>query len=269
MSGVVFMNTLSRNWRAGLYWGIGIALLGVYAIVVIPNVDMLNQYAQLAQSMPPLLLQAFGIEDVSAMATPSGFLGFAFFGYALLILAAYVVIAGLNVTANEEDRGIMDITLSLPIPRWRIVLERFLAYTVLIIGILVVTFLSMWGATLTTTTLGFDIGRMAEGIVNMLPSTLLMLAATVFAGTVMRSRGAAAAVATAFVIVSYFINFLGSAASGSAAASLQAISFFNYYGGSDIMSTGLNWGNILLLVVVTVVLAVGSLWFFERRDVGV
>lgn len=269
MSGIVFMNTLRRNWRSGLYWGIGIALLGVYAIVVIPNVDMLNQYAQLAESMPPLLLQAFGISDVSSMATPSGFLGFAFFGYALLILAAYVVIAGLNVTANEEDRGIMDITLSLPIPRWRVVLERFLAYTLIVVVILVLTFLGMWGATLSTTTLSFDIGRMAEGILNMVPSTLLMLAFTVFAGTLMRTRGGAAAVATAFVIVSYFVNFLGSAASGSAAAALQAISFFTYYGGNNIMSTGLNWGNIILLVAVTVVLTAGSLWFFERRDIGV
>ncbi len=53
MTGVVFTDTLRRNWRTGLYWTIGIALLGVYIIAVIPNVDMLNQYATLVQTMPP------------------------------------------------------------------------------------------------------------------------------------------------------------------------------------------------------------------------
>ncbi len=269
MTGVVFRNTLNRNWRTGLYWGIGIALLGIYAILIIPNVDMLNSYAQLVQTMPPLLLQAFGVDDISSMTTPDGFLGFAFFSYALLILAAYAVIAGLNITANEEDRGIMDITLSLPIPRWRLVLERFLAYTVIVVAILALSFLGMWGATLTSNTLQFDVGRMALGILNMMPSVLLMLAFTALAGTVMRSRSGAAALAAGFVIVSYFIDFLGKAASESAAGSLRLISFFNYYNGSDIMTTGLNAGNFALLSVVMVVFAVGALWFFQRRDVGV
>src|SRR3954466_12868953 len=103
MTGVVFMNTLRRNWLNGLYWAIGIALLGVYIIVVVPNVDMLKQYADLVKTMPPLLLQAFGASASADITTPAGFLGFGFFSYILLVIAAYSVVAGLNVTANEED----------------------------------------------------------------------------------------------------------------------------------------------------------------------
>ena len=57
MTGVVFMHTLRRNWLTGLYWAIGIAILGAYIIVVIPNVDMLKQYADLVKTLPPLMLQ--------------------------------------------------------------------------------------------------------------------------------------------------------------------------------------------------------------------
>ena len=187
----------------------------------------------------------------------------------LLVLAAYAVIVGLNVTANEEDRGIMDVTLSLPIPRWRLVLERFLAYALILVMILTLTFLAMWGVKQTTPSIDFDMARLIGGIFNLLPSSLLVLAFTVFAGTLLRSRGTAAAVAAGFVIASYFIDFLGKAASDSAAAALRAISFFSYYNGGDIMTAGLNWGNVILLLVVTVVLALGALWFFERRDIGV
>src|SRR5664279_6230367 len=124
MTGVVFMHTLRRNWLTGLYWAIGIAILGAYIIVVIPNVDMLKQYADLVKTLPPLMLQLFGANNAAEIATPAGFLDFGFFSYTLLVMGAYAVVVGLNVTANEEDRGIMDITLSLPIPRWRLVLER-------------------------------------------------------------------------------------------------------------------------------------------------
>ena len=269
MTGVVFLSTLRRNWLNGLYWAIGIALLGVYIIVVVPNVDMLKQYADLVKTMPPLLLQAFGASDAADIATPSGFLGFGFFSYILLVVAAYSVIAGLNVTANEEDRGIMDVTLSLPIPRWRLVLERFLAYALILVLMLALTYLSMWAVKQTSPGLEIDMGRLAEGIFNLLPSSLLVLAFTVLAGTVLRSRGAAAGIAAAFVAVSYFIDFIGKSASGTIADALRAISFYSYYDGGEVMSKGLNGGGVVLLLVVTLICAAASLWFFDRRDIGV
>lgn len=268
MSGIVFTNTLRRNWKQIIYWGIAFALMGFYVIAVVPDVDMLQQYADMVSNMPPLLMQAFGFKDAAQLATPEGFLGFGFFGYMLLVLAAYAVFAGLSVTTNEEDRGIMDVLLSLPIPRWRVVLERFLAYTVIIIGILAVAFAGLWGATLSTQGLNLDTGRLFEGVVNMLPATLLVLAFTVLAGTVARSRGLAVAAATIFVVASYFIDFIGSAASGTAAANLRVLSFYSWYDGSQIMYTGLQWDRVVLLIAVAAVMAAGSLWFFERRDIG-
>ncbi len=269
MTGVIFKDTLRRSWRGMIYWAIGFALLGVYILAVIPNVDMLKQYADLIQNMPPMLMQMFGASDVSAIATPAGFLGFGFFGYTLLILAAYAVIAGLNITANEEDRGILDVVLSLPIPRWRLMAERLLAYTLMLIGMLALTFLAMVLVLLSNNAMDIAPLNLLAGIVNFLPSTLLVLTFTALMGTALRSRGRAAGVATGFVIVSYFINFIGDAASDTAAAALRVVSFFNYYDGSNIMNTGLVWGNVGLLLLVTVICVAASLWFFERRDIGV
>ncbi len=268
MTGVIFWNTLRRSWRGGLYWGIGIALLGLYALIVIPNVDMLKQYADLVASMPPALMQLFGTSDAASLATPAGFLGFAFFSYTLLILSAYGVIAGLNITANEEDRGILDVTLSLPIPRWRLVAERLLAYTVIVVLMLMLTFVAMW-MVLQSNPMEIGAGRLLEGVVNMLPSTLLVLTFTALAGTALRSRGIAAAVASAFVIVSYFVDFIGNAASDTAASAVRVLSYFNYYNGGTIMSTGLVWGNVILLLVFAALFAAAALWFFQRRDIGV
>jgi ABC-2 type transport system permease protein len=268
VSGVVFTNTLQRNWRSALYWGISVALLGVYVIVVLPNVDVLEQYAGLINSMPPVLLAALGITDTAQIATPEGFLAVGFFGYIMLIMAAYGVIAGLNVTANEEDRGILDVVLSLPISRWRVVIERFLAYTAIIIGILVLTAVLMTLAVQLNPTMNFDTGKMLVGIFNLLPGSLTVLAFTTFIGTLARSRSLAAGIAAGFVALSYFIDFIGNAASSTTASALRVLSFFSYYDGGHIMSTGLQWGNVLVLLAAALVLVVGGIWCFERRDIG-
>ncbi len=268
MSGVIFRNTLLRNWRSMLYWGIGVALLGSYVIFVLPNVDILEQYASLISSMPPVLMAALGVTDTAQMATPEGFLAVGFFGYIMLVMAAYGVIAGLNVTANEEDRGILDVVLSLPVPRSRVILERFLAYALMIVGILLITALLMTLAVQLNPAMTFDTARMLVGVFNLLPASLTVLAFTTFIGALARSRSLAAGIAAGFVVLSYFIDFLGNAASSTAAAALRVVSLFSYYNGGQIMNTGLQWGNILVLLAAAAVLLIGGVLCFERRDIG-
>jgi ABC-2 type transport system permease protein len=268
MNGVIFMHTLRRNWLAMIYWGIGIGLMGLYVMAVLPGVDYLAEYARLLESMPPILLQAFGAESAADLATVEGFVSFGYFSWIMLVMATYAVLAGLNVTANEEDRGILDVVLSQPIPRWRVIIERFAAYALLIAGIILLGHLGLMIGKLMAPGMVIDMGRVFEASLNMLPSSLLVLAFTVFIATVARSRAAAAAIAAVFVVASYFIDVIGNAASGSLAANLGVVSFFSYYDPTTVMSEGLVWSSVLLVLAVTAVLTFASLWFFERRDIG-
>jgi ABC-2 type transport system permease protein len=268
VTGAIFMETLRRQWRQVLYWGIGMGLLGLYITSVIDNVDFLQQYAGIVESMPPALMQMFGIDSAATLATPEGFIAFGFFGYTLLILAVFAVVCGMNITANEEDDGIMDIVLSAPIPRWRVIVEKYLAYALMAILIMLISFLGLWIG-MQGSALVVDISRVFESTINVIPSMLLMIAFTMFAGTVLRRRGTALAISAVFVVASYFIDFLGEAASGTAADTLRAISFFSYYDANDVMVNGLNIGNVAVLLIATAVLFAGSLYAFQRRDVGV
>jgi ABC-2 type transport system permease protein len=267
MNGTIFMETLRRSWRQILYWGIGLGAYGLYASVIIPDTKMLKQYAEMIKSMPAVMIKMFGASDAAAIATPEGFLSFAYFSYALILLAVYAVTAGLNVTANEEDQGILDVVLSLPLPRWRVVLERTLAYAVIIIAIVTLAFAGLLIG-VQSSALKVDPMKLLQSSANILPSALLILSFTVFCGTFFRRKGTATAVAAVFVIASYFINFIGESASGMA-ESLRVISFFHYYDASGVMQNGLAWGNVILLVALAAVLVGGAVWFFQRRDVGV
>lgn len=268
MAYTVFIETLRRNWRSTLFWGGGMALLGAYIMFAIPNVDALEQYARVVESLPPALLQMLGAQDVSAIATPEGFVAFGFFSRVILLIAVYAVIAGLSLTANEEDQGIMDVMLSLPVPRWRIIVEKFAAYIIMVTVIALMSFVGLVIG-LRFTSLQVDVAKLFIASINIIPPTLLLIAVTGFIATLVRRRSTALALAAVFVVLSYFINFIGAAASGTLAANLRFLSFFTYYDGEGIIQNGLSLLNVSILIGVSVGLIGGAVWFFNRRDVGI
>jgi len=268
MAGEFFKETVRRYWRQAVYWGVGIGLLGLYVMVIIRDVDMLKQYAELVATMPPALLQAFGIADAAAMATPEGFINFGFYSYSLLILAVFAVMVGMSVTANEEDDGVLDVVLSLPVPRWRVVVEKFLAFALIAAAITVIAFGGLLLG-MQMSEIKVDVGRLVLSTLNLVPSLLLMIALTVFCGAIFHRRTTALAAAAVVIVASYFINFLGASATGSAADALRAVSFFAYYDSEAVMRSGLNAGNIALLLAATAALVAGAVWAFQRRDIGV
>jgi len=263
----IFNETLRRNWRGMIFWGLGIGFLGFIITVIIPNVGMLKQLENLMATMPGIV-KALGMEDAAQMATPEGFISAGYFGRVILILAVYCVLAGLNITVNEEDAGIMDMLLSLPLPRWRIILEKFVAYVLMMVVIVSMGFVGIYLSGVSST-IHVETGKLIVGSINLLPSMLVMLAITTLSGTLFRRKNLATATAAFVIIGSYVLDFVSSAATESPIAKLRVISFFTYYDNAHVMQNGLNIGGITLLLGITVLLVITSVWTFQRRDVGI
>jgi len=267
MSGTVFMETLRRKWRTMLYWGLGLAIYGFFITSFVQDSNMLKQYGELMKNMPPAMMAMFGA-DAASMATPEGFIGLEFFSYSLLVTAIFAVTAGLDMTANEEDAGIMDVLLSLPLVRWRVIVEKFLAYLLMLVVIILVMTVGLTVGN-QASAIKIDVPKLLQSGLNILPGTLLMMAFTTFIAVLVRSKGTATGIAAVFVIGSYFLNSLGEAASGTIIDQLRAFSFFHYFDYNGVMLNGLNWGNIGLLIAAAVLLFGGSLWLFQRHDIGI
>jgi len=267
MNGVTFIETLRRHWRGMLYWGIGVGLMGILQVIVVPDADTLRQYAEIYESMPALI-EILGGSDAAYNATPEGYLALQYFSFIVVIFAVYAVIAGLNVTANDEDAGITNMLLSLPLPRWKLLAEKTLAYAVLISGAIMIAGLGLCLGVVITPAVKVDLWKLIVSSFNIIPSTLLVLVFTVFAGTITRRKSLATGLAAVFVVASYFINALGQTASTTFANSVRTLSFFKYYDGTAVMQYGLVWGNILLLLTITLVLVVAAMWCLQRRDLA-
>lgn len=272
MTGVIFRETLRRNWKVVIGLAIGMAMLSFYVVAVFSDSQIMKQYTQLLTSMG-WAVQMFGGGDATFTASPAGMVAFGLFSWTILFLAGYAVIAGLNITANEEERGIMDVLLSAPVPRWKLVVEKLLAYLVIVIIALAMTGAVNVLLVQSSSTLG-DVsqggaapGRVVEGTINMLPPTLLVLAFTALVATLVRRRNTAALIAALFVIGSYLVDMI--ARTAQAGESIRALSFFKYYDSTAAMRDGLAWGNVVGLLAVAVLMAIGAAYFFQRRDVGV
>jgi len=270
MTGVVFRETLRRSWRNALWWGLALALLAVVQVAVIGDVDALQQFADLMQTMPPFIMNMLGGADAAFMATPEGYLAARFFSFMVVLYAVYGVLVGLSVTAADEDRGIIDIHLSTPLPRWRLIVEKVGAHSLLLLLIVLLTLAGVLaGVASTPAAATVNIGRITEVTLAAFPVGLVALGITVLLTGVIRNRGTATGIAFGVVIGSYFVNFVGLNAEPSGVGALTYLSFFRYYNGPDLMQNGIVWGNMILLVVATLVLVALGVFAFQRRDVGV
>jgi ABC-2 type transport system permease protein len=271
MRGAVFFETLRRSWKTMLYLGIGIAVLDFYYVLMVMDEKMLKQLSGMLENFQ-WLINALGGGDAAFMMTPEGLLNYVFYSYMVLVIAVYAIIAGLNVTSSEEDRGILDVLLSMPIRRWRVVLEKFLAYAVIMGGVVAISHVAMVLATQNSPVLRpmLTIGtpaRLAECSFNMIPSLLLVLAFTVFVSTLVRRRSTAATIAAVFVIASFLMEMIGRSA--PSADKLRLLSFYSYYDSAAVMKDGLAWGNVIGLLAVAAIMLVGAVVAFQRRDISI
>ncbi len=268
MTGSVFIETLKQTWKQMVYWGVGLAAMALLIVLMAPLFDM-QQMASLLESFPPVILAMVGIgDDLAIFTTNEGFVAIGFFGKSALIFAVYPVVMGMRISANEEDDGTSDVLLSLPISRGQVMVEKFLAYAVSIVGVVVLIYLGLQAGVV----LGgveLDVVGLAEVTFYLIPLMIFIMAATMLIAVLARRRTVALGLVTAFVIISYMLQTIGAAAEGTVAESVGAISFLTYYNAGEILSQGFIWPHIAGFAALSAVMLLAALNRYEQREIAV
>lgn len=261
-----FWHTLKQHRNQIWLWGGGLAFLALLLIGMVGDMGLIESYAQIMESLPDELMSAFGA-DMAAISTPDGFIAFGFFSYILIIIAIYAVNAGLDIVATDEDEGMLDIVLTLPVLRRQLVIERFLAFAVITVSILLVSFIGfVIGAQFTT--FEMNLGGMFLGIISLIPSTLFIIVLVVLCSVIFRRKSSALAVAVVIILVSYFVDMLAMTTTNDVIQAMSYLSFFTYSKSQAVVTDGVIWRDLAVLGVVTGALFLLTLYLFDRRDVG-
>lgn len=263
----VFKDTMRYTWRMTLIWGIGFASLMVLVLQLAPALQGL-ELVELMRSLPSWMLAAAGVTDPESMATPEGLIALGVFGKLALLFAAYPVVMGLRVTSAEENEGMMDVMLSLPLPRWRVILEKFLAYTLNIVILMGLTLIGLYVGQFGVA-LELDIVKLMVITASVMPVMIFLLALTTFTGSIIGKHQLVITIVTVYIIFSYMIQTVGPIVDTPWMDAIESVALFTYYNVENTLINGVTTWHMVLMLSLAVVLVGASFFNFERRDIAV
>lgn len=250
--------------RALVGFGVGLVAFSIMIGGIWPTVrDQGAEFQKLLDSYPPALKAAFDIGTFDG----AGFLKGEMFSFMLpLLFLVFAVGRGADLIAGEEERGALDVLLSQPLSRRRILLEKAMGLLAGIGLLTLVTFVAL-AIVVTMGDFGVSLAKLAGA------SLLLYLLGAVFGigalaiGALRGRRGLAIGGAAALAAALYLVQVVSRLVPSMEGA--KWASPFYYYSGGDPLVLGLTaWHAMVLLALVGVLLAVAVIGF-ERRDVGV
>jgi ABC-2 type transport system permease protein len=260
----VFAKTLRDQRRSLMWWAI--ALIGTVLMYAAfwPNVhDNADAFDEYLRNMPEAIRNLIGGLDFG---TPEGYLQselFSFMGPILFLV--YAIGAGARAIAGEEQEGTLDLLLSTPTSRRRVLLDKFwalVAATFLLVGLTWAS-IAVFGAP-------FDLTLDTEGLlatcVNLFLLALAFGSIALAIGAATGNKTLAIGAPSGFALASFLVKTF--APSVDALEPLNLLSPFHYYIDHDPLRTGFNGVDVLVLASISVVAVAGALVTFERRDLA-
>lgn len=260
----VFGKVIHDQWRPTLVWTIAAAALSAFYLALYPAIGGMEAMQDLIDAMPPELRAIFITEGLD-MSTPAGYLNMELFAFVLpLIVAGYAVTAGSSAIAGEEERGTLDLLLSVPIPRWRVVIEKSL---VLVLGMIVLVSGQWIGLLLTSQAMDIDInmGNVASGLASGALLGLVVGGLAMALGSITGRRALSLGVAMGVLVAAYVLNTMSTLVDWL--EPWRPLSPMYHYVGYDPLTNGIDPVHAGVLVVTAVVLVALSVVAFERRDI--
>jgi ABC-2 type transport system permease protein len=245
---------------------VSVALLGWSTLLPIIYQSFGSQMKALIDSgVIPKQFTNFGGGDVFSLG------GSVALGYihpiAIILVSIFAIGFTTAAVAGERQRGTLEVVLARPLSR-RTIYVTLLVAVILFIGIVLAAAIA-----------GTLLGTAAAGLLGELPAERLPLlwlnglllwgafAAIGLAASVSFDRlGPAIGITVAIVVVSYFLEILGSL--WPDAQGLQQYSLFHYLAAREVLAGTVNLAGFILLAAVAAVAIGWALVEFPRRDLA-
>lgn len=236
------------------------ALTGMY-VGMFPTIEQSIDLQEYANAFPEAFREAFNIE---AMGTMPGFLATELYGVMwILLLGLYLAYSAASLVAEDVERGRIDVLLSLPVARRRVLVEK---YSTVLVPILAVNVVIAVMVAVGTRLVGYPVAvSRIVGVHAFSLPYLLCCAAIGLVASVAFDRASTAQRASLGVV---FGLFLVESLAGTADADwLGVLSPMRYYNPTAILVHGrYDIAGAAILLAATAVLLAGSVWWFERKD---
>lgn len=268
MNGAIFKETVRQTWLQALIWGVCFGFIGLSTLAVIPDAEGMQAMADLIEQLPSFMVQLIGSgNDFVFMSTPEGFITAGFYGRLLLLLSPFPVLLGLRVTSQEENSGVMDTLLSLPVSRSQMMIEKIVAYLLMIVlMVLALNLTVISGNSMFDTTID-SMKLMVVGLA-LSPSVMFIFGLTVLLTAIIRQRRTAIIAVVAVILGGFVIDMVTGIATGTFLENAKLFSVHHYYNSAVIFQQGVVWAHVWVMLGLTLIALVGGIVAFNRRDLS-
>jgi beta-exotoxin I transport system permease protein len=248
---------LRERRRSLLAWGLPLGLWSAFIVAIFPSIE--SALTKAARSYPPALKEAFGVGELS---TVEQYLQAEMLS--LIVPLAVGYLAGRSIASGisgAAESGRLDVLLSAPVSRSRLVRADFCATAIELAAVLAITLaLTVVGSVLSGAGLSF--GSALAGYASVWPLAMLFAGlGIVITGFSLRTSIVTGIVAGALVGM-YVIDLVGRL--DSSLEGVRYASVFRYYGNA--IEDGIDPLAFLGVTIAAVALAAVGTILFERRD---
>ncbi len=263
----VFLKTLRDQRRSQAWWSLGAGILVGVMVGFYPTIEGIEGLQELVDQYPDSLMAMFGASDLAGFSTPAGYLNAELFGFMMpMLMAVFAVGRGSGAVAGEERSGTIELLLSQPVSRGRLLLEKYASMTVSVAQLSSFTWVVL---VVGSRVVGMDIGvvRLAEMCLSLALLGLAFGSVSFTVGAVTGRHGLSVAVGASVVAGGWVLNTLSLLS--EVMEPTRWLSLMHYYNGDSPLLHGLNPAHAGVMLVVVLVCLGAAYAGFQRRDIRV
>lgn len=259
---IVLFELRVRRWSI-FWWSFGILFLIALTLSFYPSFK--DQSAELQKAFTDIPDSAMALlSDTGDFFSPVGYLSSQLF-YAVLPVTVGIlgISLGSSLIAKEEKDGTIELLLSRPVSRTRLLFSKFISGS-LILGVVGAT--SALSSLIIATLVKIDVSRL-----NILLATFVCILMTAAFGSIAflisvtgRARVASIGIATLYALGGYIIGSLSGVVEWLRWPA--KVFAFTYYKPAEILKSTYDWTNISVFIGIILVCLLLSWVIFRRRD---
>ena len=262
-----FFKKIFRDYKWSLLlYSLIVLLYGILIVGIFPTVQKETAgLEKLLEAYPPVLKEAFGI-STSSLNTIEGFLSVEYFSFVWVgIIGILIFSLGASIVSGEIDKGTSEFSFTLPLPRHKIVLSKFIASYFLSLIVISITLISVIIGIYIIGETPYFKGLLAF-FMTALALSFFLLALTFFLSSIFDNKGKVYGACGGFFVLSYLIHIL--AGISDKVSDFYFLSFFKYYGSPETILTSGNIEikNIFVFSLTGLIFLILGLIISEKRD---
>ncbi|GHO46640.1 ABC transporter permease subunit [Ktedonospora formicarum] len=259
----VYLKTLREARIAILGWGLGMGLLLFAVLSAFPS---LVETPEARASLVSLSSSFTWLAEPVAVDTPGGYATFKY-GFTILLMAVWPLLVCSRMLRGEEERGSLDVLLSLPRGRMRVALEKLAALWTALLGMgLLIGLLAFAGGQKVSA--DFGLGDALLFGLNVVLACGVFGSLALLLSQFTQERGAASGITGGLLLIAIMVDMIHRVIPDTEWISRFSPIYYYNLSRPLVSGFGTNTGGLLILLALNVVLCGAALGLFVRRDVG-